>query len=84
VTLGYLFESLGLGLDDQCYEFQDGRSFCTNEDYSLKFFINGEQVNDIRDYEINEDDKILVSYGVETQEEIEKELLELEAMMLVK
>ena len=58
VTLGYLFESLGLGLDDQCYEFQDGRSFCTNEDYSLKFFINGEQVNDIRDYEINEDDKI--------------------------
>ncbi|MBA4452734.1 MAG: protein-disulfide isomerase [Nitrosopumilaceae archaeon] len=84
VTLGYLFESLGLGLDDQCYEFQDGRSFCTNEDYSLKFFINGEQVNDIRDYEINEDDKILVSYGAETQEEIEKELLELEAMMLVK
>jgi hypothetical protein len=84
VTLGYLFETLGLGLDDQCYEFQDGRSFCTNEDYTLRFYINGEQVNDIRDYEIQEDDKILISYGAETPEEIESQLLELEAQILVK
>ena len=84
VTLGYLFETLGLGLDDQCYEFQDGRSFCTNEDYTLRFFINGEQVSDIRDYEIQEDDKILISYGAETPEEIESQLLELEAQVLVK
>lgn len=84
VTLGYLFETLGLGLDDQCYEFQDGRSFCTNEDYSLRFYINGEQVSDIRDYEIQEDDKILISYGAETPEELESQLLELEALVLVK
>jgi hypothetical protein len=84
VTVGYLFDTLGLGLDDQCYEFQDGRSFCANEDYSLKFFINGESVNGIRDYEISEDDKILVSYGAETPEEIESQLLELEALLLVK
>ena len=84
VTLGYLFETLGLGLDDQCYEFQDGRSFCTNEDYTLRFYINGEQVNDIRDYESQEDDKILISYGAETPEEIESQLLELEAQILVK
>lgn len=84
VTLGYLFETLGLGLDDQCYEFQDGRSFCTNEDYSLKFFINGEQVDSIIEYEIQEDDKILISYGAETAEEIESQLLELEAQILIK
>ncbi|MGD8638755.1 MAG: protein-disulfide isomerase [Nitrosopumilaceae archaeon] len=84
VTLGYLFETLGLGLDDQCYEFQDGRSFCTNEDYTLRFYINGEQVSDIRDYEIQEDDKILISYGAETPEEIESQLLELEAQPIIK
>lgn len=84
VTMGYLFKTLGLGLDDQCYEFQDGRSFCTNEDYSLRFYINGEQVSDIRDYEIKEDDKILISYGAETPEELESQLLELEALLLVK
>ena len=84
VNLGYLFDTLGLGLDDQCFEFKDGRSFCTNEDYSLRFFINGEEVSDIREYEIVEDDKILISYGAETPEELESQLLELQAQMLVK
>ncbi len=76
VTLGYLFDTLQLTLDDQCFVFQDGRSFCTNDDYTLVFYINGEQVSDIRDYEIAEGDKILVSYGSETPEEIEAMLLE--------
>ena len=84
VKLGYLFDTLGLGLDDQCFEFKDGRSFCTNEDYSLRFFINGEEVSDVREYEIVEDDKILISYGAETPEELESQLLELQAQMLVK
>ena len=84
VTLGYLFETLGLGLDDQCFVFQDGREFCTNEDYSLKFYINDQKVNDIRDYEISEDDRILISYGAETPEEIEAQLIELENQELIK
>ena len=71
VDLGYLFETLGIGLDDQCYIFPDGKQFCSNEDYSLKFFINREQVSDIRDYEIMEDDRILIVFGDETPEEIE-------------
>lgn len=84
VKMGYLFETLRLGLDDKCFEFQDGRSFCTNEDYTLRFFVNGEQVNDIREYELKEDDKILISYGAETPEELESQLLELEAQQLIK
>ena len=83
VTLGYLFESLRLGLDDQCFVFKDGRSFCTNEDYSLKFFINGEQVSDIREYEIMEGDKILISYGAESPQEIESQLSELEEQKIL-
>ncbi len=84
VTMGFLFDSLGLGLDDQCFVFKDGRSFCTDEDYSLKIFINGERVDDIRDYESVEDDKILISYGAETPEELESQLLEPEAQLLLK
>ena len=83
VTLGFLFDSLGLGLDDQCFVFKDGKSFCTTEDYSMKFFINGEPIDDIRDYEISEDDKILISYGADP-EELESQLLELEAQGLLK
>ena len=84
VTLGYLFDTLGLGLDDQCFVFQDGRSFCTNEDYSLKFYINGEKVNDIRDYEVQENDRVLISYGGETPEEIEAQLLELQSQEIIR
>lgn len=84
VTLGYLFETLSLGLDDQCFVFQDGRSFCSNEDYKLSFFVNGEQLPDIRELEIVEDDKILITYGAETPEEIQSQLLELENQELIK
>ena len=84
VTLGYLFDSLKLDVNDQCFVFQDGRSFCTNEDYSLVFYINGEQVSDVRDYEIKEDDRVLISYGAETPEEIQTQLLELESQNIVR
>ena len=84
VTLGYLFDTLKLGLDDQCFVFQDGRNFCTNEDYSLVFYINGKQVPDIRDYEIQEDDRILISYGAETPEELQSQLLELDNQEIIK
>ena len=48
--MGDLFESLGIELDDQCYVFPNGRQFCTDEEYSLKFYINGEAVESITDY----------------------------------
>lgn len=77
VTLGYLFDTLNLQVDSECFVFQDGREFCTNEDYTLKFYINGQRVDGIRDYVINEGDRILISYGAETQEEIQQQLEEL-------
>ena len=84
VDLGYLFETLSIQLDDQCYIFPDGKSFCSNEDYELKFFINREPVSDIREHEITEDDRILIVYGDETDEELEAYLLELDVQQIVK
>jgi len=84
VTLQYLFDSLLLGLDDQKFVFQDGRSFPTNEDYTLRLFINNEQVPDIRDYEVMEGDRVLVLYGGQTPDEIQAVLLKLESQELVK
>ena len=84
VTLQFLFDSLLLGLDEKCFVFQDNRSFCTNEDYSLKLFINGEQVSDIRDYEVMEGDRVLILYGGQTLEEIQSVVLKLENQELVK
>jgi len=78
VTMGYLFETLGITLTDECYIFPNGREFCTNEDYSLKFYINHEKVPGILDYVGSEGDRVLISYGNETPEQIDFQLRELD------
>ena len=82
VTLDYLFGTLGLDIDEDCYIFGDGRQFCTNEDYSLKYFINGDSVNDINDYVVQDDDRILISYGGETEAQITDQLNEVYAQII--
>ena len=84
VTLGYLFETLGIDLTAECFIFPDGREFCNNEDYSLKFYINHEPVPSILDYVGNEGDKILISYGDETLEQLDEQLEELDSQIILK
>ena len=82
VTLGFLFDTLNIGINDECYRFPDGREFCTNEDYSLKYYINHKSVDSIYDYVLADDDRILISFGPETPEEIEEQLIELDSQMI--
>ena len=82
VTLGYLFDSLNIGMDSKCYVFPDGRQFCNNEDYSLKYYINHQPVSDINDYIFEDGDWILISFGSETPEQIEEQLLELDSQII--
>ena len=82
VTLGYLFANIGIGIDSECYKFPDGRTFCTNEDYSLKYYINHKIVKDINDHVLDEGDRILITYGNETPEQIEEQLMELDSQII--
>ena len=82
VTLGFLFDTLNIGIDDECYRFPDGRQFCTNEDYSLKYYINHQLVNGISDYVFEDGDRILITYGNETPEQIEEQLMELDSQVI--
>ena len=92
VTLEYLFDSLSLivgkvstdGILKDCFAFpeSDGRKFCTNEDYSLKFYINHQAVSGINDYVIKDGDRILISYGNEKEEQINEQLMELDAQSI--
>ena len=84
VKLGFLFDSMDVGISEECYVFPNGNEYCTNEDYTLRYYINGEAVNDIRDYEPMEEDRILVVYGAETEEDIVALLEQLDRMELVK
>ena len=82
VTLGYLFDSINIGIDSKCFVFPDGRQFCTNEDYSLKYYINHQPVSDIREYVFEDGDRILISFGSETPEQVEEQLLELDSQII--
>jgi hypothetical protein len=85
VPLGYLFDSLKIGLTDDCFVFPDKakqHTFCTNNDYSLKFYINHQKVNGIRNYVITDNDRILISYGNENQTQIDDQLRELDNQII--
>ena len=96
VTLGFLFDTLNIVVGwesigyneafdsskDPCFIFPDGRAFCTNEDYSLKYYINHQSVGNIYDYVLVDDDRILISFGPETPEEIEEQLIELDSQII--
>ena len=82
VELGYLFDTINIGIDNKCYIFPDGRQFCTNEDYSLKYYINHQRVNDVYDYVFEDGDRILITYGSETPEQIEIQLRELDSQII--
>ncbi len=82
VELEFLFNSMNIAVDDNCFVFPDGRQFCTNEDYSLKFYVNQQIVKDLREYIIQEDDRILITYGNDDQLAIDKQLAELNAQAI--
>ena len=82
VELEFMFNSMNIAIDDQCFVFPDGRQFCTNDDYTLQFYINQQKVDDLRNYIVQEDDRILITYGNEDQEAIEKQLAELNAQTI--
>ena len=82
VELEFLFNSMNIAVDDNCFVFPDGRQFCTNEDYSLKFYVNQQIVKDLREYIIQEDDRILITYGNEDQLAIDSQIAELKAQAI--
>ena len=92
VTLGYLFDSLNIGVDyvdrvnedtiKKCFIFPDGRQFCDNEDYRLKFYINHVEQQSIYNYVLEDGDRILITYGNETPEQIEEQLIEVDSQII--
>ena len=82
VELEFMFNSMKIAIDENCFVFPDGRQFCNNDDYTLKFYVNQKKVDDIAGYIIQDDDRILITYGNEDQLAIDKQLAELNAQAI--
>lgn len=75
VTLAQFFKSLGMELAAACLQLDDGKKYCTDGTKSLKLDVNGEAISDqFSDYQPQDLDRILISYGSETQTQLNKQL----------
>ena len=86
VPLDMLFVSFGMNITTECImlnyesaEIKTGK-FCTGQDQSLVFYVNGEEYYDISQYEIEHNDRILVSFG--DTESISEHLAYLESLKI--
>lgn len=74
ITLGDLFQSLGMRFDENCFMTDELTEYCTDGEKTLKFYVNGKENDEFGEYEIRDLDEILISYGNETEEEIQAQL----------
>ncbi len=73
VIIDDFFRTLGMRLTNECFKHPDGK-YCTNEGKTLKFYVNGEPDESYGNYVMRDLDKILISYGDETPDELAQQL----------
>ncbi len=72
-TWNDFFSTLPFTLTPECLTTGTKETFCTGNRGTLKFYINGEQINNALSQEIREGDKLLITFGTESEEAIKKQ-----------
>lgn len=72
-TLSDFFESLNMKFDDECFVI-DNTSYCSNDNKTLKMYVNGIKNDQFGSYDFNDLDKILITYGSENESEIQQQI----------
>lgn len=79
ITWGEFFETLPFELTYDCLTTGTKQTFCTNANKSLKFFINGKRDDATLGTEIKDGDKLLVTYGSETEDKLDSQFSQIPA-----
>jgi len=66
VPLWVFFESIGIKFDEECFAY-NREEYCTGGTNSLKFYVNGKPNEEFGDYVFRDNDKLLISYGVASE-----------------
>ena len=74
VNIGYLFQSLGIQFTSECLTMDNGEKYCNDGNNTLKLYINDVRNNMYGKYEMKDNDRIVLSYGSESQEQIDAQL----------
>ena len=72
VTFADFLKSVKMDIDkkNNCLIFTNGTEYCDDDNNKLRTFINGNSTGSISDYILNDNDRLLVIYGNETDEQI--------------
>lgn len=68
------FETLPMKLDENCLITGTKQTFCSNSEFTLQFYLNGERNQSALDQIINPGDKLLVTYEKENSPAILQQL----------
>jgi hypothetical protein len=74
VTLGELFESLGIRFTADCFVTDENIPYCDGPQGQLKFFVNGQSNTQFDAYIPKDLDRILIAYGNESPVQLRQEL----------
>ena len=71
--------AVGIRLDENCFVFPDDRQFLyQTEEFTLRYYIDGVQAESVNDLVFEDESRILISYGDNDLNRVDKELAELE------
>lgn len=74
VTWGHFFANLGYTLGDNLISTKDGSLYVDGQDgKKLTFLLNGDPITSVANRTIGDDDVLLVSYGTENDQAIQKQ-----------
>jgi hypothetical protein len=73
--LGPFLESLNMTLANNCLTVANGSSYCGNFDNQIRFFVNGASNSDFQHYSPRDEDRILISYGKDSDVEAQLDQL---------
>lgn len=79
ITWGEFFATLPapFKITDECLFTGTGQQFCTSGNRVLKFYVSGKKVTKILSQPIESGQQLLISYGVETEAEIQAQFTQI-------
>lgn len=66
VTLPYFLKTLGIRIDPACLTLDTGARYCSDGQKKIRLIVNGEEVVDPDFYEVQDNDRILLNYGADS------------------
>lgn len=74
LNLDRFFQSFKISLTNECLNLDTGEKYCTSGGKTLKMYVNGKINTQFASYEPQDLDRILLSYGNDSEEVIQKQV----------